>query len=82
MAITVSLINMKGGVGKSTLTVNLAWSVADLFGKPRTFFGEGEPDHTQSGTQGGARLVDRYSFFSAAHVSCGGRFWWWPVASW
>lgn len=29
MAITVSLINMKGGVGKSILTVNRAWSVAD-----------------------------------------------------
>jgi chromosome partitioning protein len=28
MAITVSLINMKGGVGKSTLTVNLAWHFA------------------------------------------------------
>jgi len=28
MAITVSLINMKGGVGKSTLTVNLAWHYA------------------------------------------------------
>jgi len=28
MPITVSLINMKGGVGKSTLTVNLAWHFA------------------------------------------------------
>lgn len=28
MAITVSLINMKGGVGKSTVTVNLAWHFA------------------------------------------------------
>lgn len=28
MATTVSLINMKGGVGKSTLTVNLAWHFA------------------------------------------------------
>jgi len=28
MAVTVSLINMKGGVGKSTLTVNLAWFLA------------------------------------------------------
>ena len=28
MAIKVSLINMKGGVGKSTLTVNLAWHFA------------------------------------------------------
>jgi chromosome partitioning protein len=28
MAIRVSLINMKGGVGKSTLTVNLAWHFA------------------------------------------------------
>jgi chromosome partitioning protein len=33
MSITVSLINMKGGVGKSTLTVNLAWFVADRFAK-------------------------------------------------
>jgi chromosome partitioning protein len=29
MAIRVSLINMKGGVGKSTLTVNLAWHFAN-----------------------------------------------------
>src|SRR6266849_4379155 len=28
MATKVSLINMKGGVGKSTLTVNLAWHFA------------------------------------------------------
>jgi chromosome partitioning protein len=33
MARTVSLINMKGGVGKSTLTVNLAWFVADEMAK-------------------------------------------------
>jgi chromosome partitioning protein len=33
MAITVSLINMKGGVGKSTLTANLAWFVADYLAK-------------------------------------------------
>lgn len=30
MAIKVSLINMKGGVGKSTLTVNLAWYFAAM----------------------------------------------------
>jgi chromosome partitioning protein len=30
MAAKVSLINMKGGVGKSTLTVNLAWHFAAL----------------------------------------------------
>lgn len=29
MAIKVSLINMKGGVGKTTLAVNLAWAFAD-----------------------------------------------------
>ncbi|MEN6472572.1 MAG: ParA family protein, partial [Syntrophaceae bacterium] len=28
MAQTVSMINMKGGVGKSTLTFNLAWRSA------------------------------------------------------
>ena len=30
MAKKVSLINMKGGVGKSTLTVNLAWTFASF----------------------------------------------------
>ncbi len=33
MAITVALINMKGGVGKSTLTVNLAWFIAEFRAK-------------------------------------------------
>jgi len=33
MAATVSLINMKGGVGKSTLTINLAWFAAEYFAK-------------------------------------------------
>lgn len=33
MPTTVALINMKGGVGKSTLTVNLAWFLADYSSK-------------------------------------------------
>jgi chromosome partitioning protein len=33
MAKTVALINMKGGVGKSTLTVNLAWQLTGIQGQ-------------------------------------------------
>jgi chromosome partitioning protein len=49
MATKVSLINMKGGVGKSTLTVNLAWHVAAIMpGKRRVLVVDLDPQFNAS----------------------------------
>lgn len=80
MAIVAAMINMKGGVGKSTLTFNLAWHAAwrknlkvlavDL--DPQANLSQyflGAKKYLQLLNSGSKTVVDIFEQFSPAHVS-------------
>ena len=48
MAYKVALINMKGGVGKSTLAVNLAWAMATAPWQKRVLVVDLDPQFNSS----------------------------------